>query len=121
VTAHGNIATVNKLMNPIPISDTEAPSTRIDSVNTENGKSVEPGGSLESGTIRFKFVGTDNISIAGYECSLDFKDLTCDNELTVAVPKGIHVLQVSAIDASGNRDQSPASFSWNVIDSPLPL
>ena len=88
--------------------------------------------------IMFTFAGTDNVAIAGFECSLDrplpspdsastalvsaFASnnvFSCSNQVVIGglVPGTTHVFEVRAVDSSGIRDQSPARFEWRVVNN----
>jgi hypothetical protein len=70
----------------------------------------------------FSFTGTDTGSgIEGFECYLDGTLWpNCDNpKVYSGLANGSHTLQVRAIDNAGNRDASPASYTW-VIDATPP-
>ncbi len=71
---------------------------------------------LASGSRRrvsFAFVASE--PSAGFRCRLDRKPWRpCRSPRAYLVPPGRHVFRVFAIDAAGNRDRSPASFSFRV-------
>ena len=99
-------------------ADTSPPETIITSAVDGNGVAVGNAGSTSSSSITFAFTGTDNIGVAGFECSLDAAAFspcgspTSFNGLTV----GNRNFQVRAFDVSGNRDLSPATLSWLIAD-----
>jgi uncharacterized repeat protein (TIGR01451 family) len=68
----------------------------------------------------FAVSGTDSGSgVAGFECSLDGSAFTpcpmTNGVVTYAnVPDGSHTLLVRAVDNAGNKDPSPASYTWTV-------
>jgi hypothetical protein len=82
--------------------------------------------------LSFTFDGLDETSnsIAGYQCSVDgstgyycTSPITLDNNYqgtgtegvtSTTHPNNVHSLQVSAVDAAGNVDPSPATFEWSV-------
>jgi hypothetical protein len=78
-------------------------------------------GSTVSSSIRFTFSGTDNnnnIAVAGFECSKDHLPFsTCTSPLILNnLASGVqHNFQVRAIDTSGNKDPTPASFTWRIL------
>ncbi len=52
---------------------------------------------------------------ASFECSLDGSGFAaCISPLIRTVSKGKHSFQVRALDAAGNRDQTPAIATWKV-------
>lgn len=102
--------------------DTSPPETIIISAVGGNGAAVGNGGSAGSDSIAFEFTDTDNVGVAGLECSLDVAAFapcgspTPFNGLTV----GGHNFQVRAIDNFGNVDLSPANYSWTIDTTPPP-
>jgi hypothetical protein len=78
---------------------------------------VASGGSTLSSSIAFTFGGTDNVGVAGFQCSLDGTPYApCASPAGYsALAIGNHTFRVRAIDTSGNVDPSPASFTWTVI------
>ncbi|MGE6757334.1 Ig-like domain-containing protein [Corallococcus interemptor] len=85
--------------------DTRAPETSI----TLSGPSLT---SRREATFEFK---ADEAS-ATFECRIDTGTFTaCTSPLTFTeLTDGTHMVQVRAVDAVGNVDASPASFSWTV-------
>jgi large repetitive protein len=89
--------------------DTLPPDTKIVSNPPSNSNS-------KSATFSFDYTGTETGSVT-YECKLDTEaDFTaCSNPKTYAdLGEGEHTLQVRAVDATGNVDASPASYTWTV-------
>ena len=94
-------------------ADTRAPNTSI----TE-----QPANPTLSTTATFRFSGSDDYSATGaltYECRLDSTApgdfVACTNPKTyLGVGSGSHTLDVRAVDQAGNRDPSPASYTWTV-------
>ncbi|MBN1960687.1 MAG: hypothetical protein JW841_07050 [Deltaproteobacteria bacterium] len=93
-------------------NDTLAPDTQITSSPTNpSGTSVE-----------FKYTGTDNDSVIGFDCSLDdasFSPCGVPNSGQASIQyndlsTGSHTFQVRARDNSGNVDNNPASYTWQV-------
>lgn len=100
-------------------TDTTPPDTQITSAmdtRGRTGKVVPDGSATSSHSITFSFSGTDNVGISGFECSLDDSQYTnCSSPQSYsALSSGAHSFQVKAIDAAGNVDQSPATFSWTI-------
>ncbi|OKL38400.1 Ig-like domain-containing protein [Pontibacter flavimaris] len=98
---------LNRALKP---TDTVAPETTIAS---------KPGELSNSSTAKFGF--SSNESGVTYQVSINGGDFT-----TVATPytvnsltDGKHTLQVRAVDAAGNIDATPASYSWT-IDTKAP-
>lgn len=91
-----------------PPQDTTAPETTIDS-----GPAVVS----SSTTATFTFSSNEN---GTFEASLDgaaFAASTSPLTLT-GLADGSHTLQVRAIDAAGNVDATPASYTWTVNTAP---
>ena len=60
------------------------------------------------------FAGTDNGTVARFECRLDGAAFTsCISPVTyAAVSRGTHTFRVRAVDNNGFTDPSPAVFNW---------
>ncbi len=109
-----------KLSDAISGIDTTAPSTSI------TGKPANPD---NSASLSFTFSGedpdytdgSDGSRIVGFECSLDgaaFSD--CSSPKTYSsLSDGNHIFQVRSVDAAGNTDTSPESYTWQ-MDTSLP-
>ena len=87
---------------------------------------------IQNPPLSFTFDGLDETSnsIAGYQCSVDgstgyycTSPITLDNNYlgtgtegvtSTTPPNNVHSFQVSAVDAAGNVDPSPATFEWSV-------
>jgi hypothetical protein len=70
---------------------------------------------VHSPSATFSFSGTDDVSVASFECALDagaFAACTSPKTYTNLLP-GTHTFQVRAIDSIGQPDPTPASFTWN--------
>ncbi len=69
----------------------------------------------------FEFTGTDpNSASVTFECSLDGDPFTaCPEPQQLTVTDGSHDFAVRAVDAAGNVDPSPASYTW-VVDTSTP-
>jgi nucleoid-associated protein YgaU len=90
------------------------PETTINSAVDGHGKSLANGGRTTSDKVTFRFAGTDNGTIARFECRLDRVAFTsCTSPVTYGtVSRGTHTFRVRAVDNSGFADPSPAVFSW---------
>ena len=98
---------------------TTLPDTTIISVIDGSGAAVKDGGTTLSTSIHITFTGQPGTNpIAGFQCSLDgskFSSCTSPfvpNNLAAGVK---HSFQVLAIDTLGNKDPTPAQFSWTVL------
>ena len=94
------------------IIDATAPQTQID---------AQPVVLSASPTAQFTFSGDDSSGsgVASYECRVDSTEAggwaPCASPKTYnSLADGAHKFEVRAVDAAGNVDQSPASFSWTV-------
>lgn len=90
------------------------PETMINSAVDGRGRSVQSGGSTSSDRITFRFSGTDNGTVARFECRLDAGSFTsCMSPVTYSgVTRGAHTFRVRAVDNNGFSDLSPAAFTW---------
>ncbi len=96
----------------VTVSDVTDPETTIDS---------NPANPTNSTTATFTFSGTDNVAVTSFECSLDGALFaTCTSGETYNnLTDGSHVFEVRAIDAAGNVDETPASYTW-LVDTIAP-
>lgn len=99
------------------------PNTDIVSVTDVEGKTVVNNGHSELDSFSFVFTGTDNVAVTSFECNLDNTTFTI-----CVIPKvysnispGNHNFQVRAVDAAGNFDLTPATFSWTSQKLPVIL
>ncbi|GAP39977.1 choice-of-anchor D domain-containing protein [Flexilinea flocculi] len=109
-----------KLSDPISGIDTTKPTTSI---------IAKPGNPDNSASPSFTFSGedpdgadgSDGSGIAGFECSLDGEPFSsCSSPKTYSsLGDGNHTFQVRSVDAAGNTDDSPESYTWQ-IDTSLP-
>jgi len=101
-------------LTPPPV-DTEAPDTTITSALDNRGNEIWNGGSTRSDMITFKFAGSDNNGITGFECSVDAAAFaSCPSpRILNGISRGSHSFRVRAVDSRGFRDQSPGAFSWS--------
>ena len=104
--------------------DTINPDTSITSATAPSGgsgSSINSGGSTSSNSIRFTFSGSDTGGLhptTPFECKLDaapFTSVACSSPKDITgLSAGSHTFQVRAVDAAGNIDSTPASFTWTV-------
>lgn len=101
----------------ITVQDTTAPQTTIISAVVGNGAAVASGGATLSNSITFTFGGTDAVGVTGFQCRRDGTAYApCTSPVSyAALALGSHTFQVRALDAAGNVDPSPASFTWTVV------
>jgi hypothetical protein len=118
--------------------DAIPPDTVLPLVTDSNtGSTIQNGGASDSSSaLSLTFDGLDETgnAVAGFQCRLDglpsyycTPPVTVDNNQIMPVmttgissiqpSTNIHTFQVSAVDAAGNIDPSPASFKWNLINS----
>jgi hypothetical protein len=92
------------------VIDTSAPDT-----------SIESGPSDPSAATATTFALTADEPGAGFECRLDGGAwLACSSPATYeSLAEGPHAFEARAVDAAGNTDASPASWSW-VVDATAP-
>jgi hypothetical protein len=99
----------------LPPADATPPDTRIDSTPPDPDNDATP---------TFSFTGSDpgGSGVAGFECRVDRGDWSsCASPHTTAMlGNGDHTFEVRAVDKFGNRDPSPASYTW-AIDAPPPV
>jgi hypothetical protein len=102
--------------------DTVPPDTIISSASDGNNNTISNGSNTESTSIELTVSGTDTsieedeeVGIH-FECSLDGSSFsTCTSPVQYDnLGDGNHVVEIIAQDNSGNKDLSPASFTWNV-------
>ncbi len=126
-------------------SDAIPPDTVLPLVIESNtGSTIQNGGATDSNSVlSLTFEGLDETgnAVSGFQCRLDglpsyycIPPVAIDNKQVMSLfttgvspiqlGSNIHTFQVSAVDAAGNIDPTPASFEWNTIKSienePLP-
>lgn len=92
----------------------QAPVTIFRSAIDGRGVVIENGGASKSSTIMFVFAGTDNGSVAGFECSLDKFGVFQPYSSPITykrVDRGPHTFRVRTVDNLGIRDIG-AVFVW---------
>jgi hypothetical protein len=92
--------------------------TTIISAVDGNRATVQNAGTTLSTSIQFTFTAMPGTNpIAGFECSLDgmaFSSCSSPTAINNLAAGRQHSFQVRAVDTAGNRDPSPASFSWTI-------
>ena len=126
-------------------SDAIPPDTVLPLVIESNtGSTIQNGGATDlNSVLSLTFEGLDETgnAISGFQCRLDglpsyycIPPVTIDNKQAMSLfttgvspiqlGSNIHTFEVSAVDAGGNIDPTPASFEWSIIKSiekgPLP-
>ena len=93
-----------------------SPDTTITEAVMGKGKPVANGAKTSSTSVQFTFAGTDDAGVSGFECSLDGAVFSpCSSPTSyINLAGGAHTFQVKAVDTSGNKDSSPATFSWSI-------
>jgi hypothetical protein len=94
------------------------PDTTINKATDSFSQSIRNSGFTLSTSIMFEFEGIDDGEVAGFECRLDnaLTFTACMSPTTYSdLPYGSHTFRVRAMDAAGNVDPTPASFTWNII------
>jgi hypothetical protein len=94
-----------------------SPNTTINSAIDANNNVIANNGSSTSNSMKFAFSGTDNegMKIDRFDCSIDGRPfVTCVSTNTVNVAGGTHTFSVRSNDNTGNKDITPASFTWTV-------
>ncbi len=98
------------------VQDAIAPNTTI---------TDQPPASTGNTTAVFSFTGSDNHTPAGsldFQCSVDggaFQGCTSPRTINGLAP-GVHTFAVRAVDAAGNADPTPATYTWTVLDTTAP-
>jgi len=120
--ANRNIA--NNSANIPPITGL-SPDTKIVSAVDASGNAINDDGVTQSNSIVFvlssPIAGLETGKAASnFECSTDGSSYSsCANPVKLDnLSDGAHIIQARAVDISGNKDQSPASFTWTVDTVP---
>ncbi|HEY1247959.1 MAG TPA: Ig-like domain-containing protein, partial [Nitrososphaera sp.] len=103
--------------------DTTPPDTSIKSAIDGNKSSVSDGGITKSTSMTFTFSGDDTggVGIDHFECNVDgLNFVACTSPFTFPSlsEDGQYTLEIRAQDRVGNKDASPASFTWTVDTIP---
>ncbi len=100
-----------------PPADTNPPDTTITNAFNGKGVKVSDGGKTSDTTIKIYFIGTDDVSVASFECRLDggaWNSCTSPVTYTGLARSLTHEVDVRAIDGTGNKDPTPATFTWTI-------
>src|SRR6187431_1780611 len=101
--------------------NSETSNTQIDFATDGNKAAIVNGSNTSSNSMTFAFSGTDNHGavIHRFECSMDRGAFgSCVSTNTVNVGDGTHTFSVRSEDNAGNKDSTPASFTWTVDTTP---
>ena len=92
-----------------------------DELPPETTLDVTPNSTTSSLVASFEFSGSDDLSPVTFECSVDGGSyVSCASPFsTSTLGVGPHMFAVRAVDAVGNIDPTPASYTWT-IESGLP-
>ncbi len=114
ITAHqagdANYQAAPDVAQSFSITDNTAPNTTVGS---------GPQSPTNATSATFTFSGTDDVTAAGsltFECQLDSGNfISCTSAKTYSgLTAGSHTFSVRAIDAAGNVDSTPASWTWTI-------
>jgi len=99
-------------------SDSNINTFTVDSTAPDTSITANPANPTNNSTANFSFTGNDGSGsgISGFECALDggaYAACTSPKNYP-SLPDGSHTFAVRAIDAAGNVDATPASFTWMV-------
>src|SRR4029078_9414427 len=99
--------------------DTAAPDTTITAHTVPSGAggtSINAGDTTAQNSIRFVFSGTPAADVNHFVCDLDGTVTDpCSSPLDInSLGDGSHTFKVPAVDAVGNADPTPATFTWTV-------
>ena len=87
----------------------------IDTTPPDTTITVKPAATTTSTTATFEFTSEPG---ASFRCTLDGADSACGSPKSyTGLSVGSHTFAVAAIDAAGNVDPSPATWSWTVEGS----
>src|SRR5687768_3194817 len=99
--------------------DTTAPTTSIVSAVDGNNNTISNNGNSESTSIKFTFNSTDagGVGIASHQCNIDnSRYVACTSPFIFPnlLRDGSHTFSVLSQDNAGNKDSTPAYFTWTV-------
>ena len=91
--------------------DATPPQTKEVTAQDGNGTMVPNGRTTPSSQMRFFISASDTVDVdMDYECVLDGQIISCNQIFSISM--GQHVMQITAIDDAGNKDQTPSVFTW---------
>ena len=113
-----NVSTVfGQLDDGQKVKNEVSSNTTINSALDGNNNVIANNGNTTSNSMKFAFSGTGNegMTINHFDCSIDGRPfVTCISTNTVNVADGTHTFNVRSNDNTGNKDLTPASFTWTV-------
>ncbi len=108
---------------PASVSTTTVTINTQDTIAPETNLLTTPSNPTSSNAASFTFNGTDGgTGVVGFECSFDGAAFTsCTSGVSyTALADGSHNFAVRAVDGVGNKDASPATFTW-LVDTTAPV
>jgi hypothetical protein len=124
VGGNQNIVTNESMQIPTPV---QPPDTKIVSATDGDGNVVTNDGLTPSNSITFVLSASiagiqegGQAGIGNFECSIDGSSFSsCTSPVQFkSLADGAHILEARSEDNSGNKDPSPASFTWTVDTVP---
>jgi hypothetical protein len=105
----------NNITNTIP-PNTDIPDTVITSTTGGNNNIIGNETNTPFTDIRFEFSTKNVKEVDHFECSMDSSDFVqCTSPFIFPIlPEGNHEFKVRFVDVSGNTDESPAAFIWDI-------
>lgn len=98
------------------VVDRTVPDTSVFSVaDGATGVPIKADDYTPSANMTFMFAGSDNIGVGSFECNLDGGGYNTCQPSYGSLSEGSHLLEVRAIDVVGNKDPSPAEFTWKTV------
>jgi Bacterial Ig domain/Cellulase (glycosyl hydrolase family 5) len=117
--ASGPVTITARALDAARNAATSTVTVTVDNTPPETTLTATPAG-VSSETATFQFVASE--TGATFECSLDggaYAPCLSPKTYTGLVP-GAHMFSVRSVDAVGNADATPASYSWTVVDTTPP-
>ena len=96
---------------------TQSVTSKLDKTTPDTTITAQPANPSTVATAAFQFSGSDALSgPASFECSLDSSAFAaCTSPQNYSnLAEGSHTFQVRTVDGAGNRDATPASYTWTV-------
>lgn len=96
---------------------TQSITIKLDKTAPETTLTAQPSNPSNTTSAAFQFTGPDSLSgNAGFECSLDNGAFAaCPSPQNYSnLAEGSHTFRVRAVDGAGQRDTTPAEYTWTV-------